>query len=351
MTFLRWPTVLSALVALAGGTCRTQTDAGDGAPKPAASAPEVHIKEVDTSALTPRERREWAAQVSELLAPCSDTPVSIAQCAMEHRACKTCIPAAQFLLRQVQAGKPKKDREEAFHARFDANKLKTLVLDGSPEKGAPDAPVTIVEWADFECPFCKMMYPLLEELYKRFDGQVRIVYKFYPLSAHPHGEIAARAAIAAAAQGKFWEMHHMLFDHQERLEQADLEGYAKEIGLDVPKFKAALVAKTTDERIEADKKQADGLGLDGTPFLFIDNREVDLEKLVNPYDDLERWVKLEIELAGQTPHAPPPEASAAPSASAAASAAAGAPSASASASAKAASSASAKPASAPAPHH
>jgi len=177
MPFLRssWP--LLAAVLFSGSTCSKSDPAETKTPNTPATA-EVSLKGVDTSSLTPRERREWAAQVSELLAPCPDVPVSIAQCIQEQRACKACLPAAQFLLKQVQAGKPKKDREEAFHIRFDANKVRTIATGGSPEVGSPDAVVTIVEWADFECPFCKMMSPLLDDLVHRFPGQVRLVYKF-----------------------------------------------------------------------------------------------------------------------------------------------------------------------------
>src|SRR3954469_13629796 len=156
MPLLRSSQMLVALVLLGGSTC-SKPDVGEVKP---AAAPEVSMKGVDTSALTPRERREWAAQVSELLAPCPEVPVNIAQCVSENRACKTCLPAAQLLLKQVQAGKAKKEREEAFHARFDSNKIKTIATDGSPEVGPPDAAVTIVEWADFECPFCKAVSPV-----------------------------------------------------------------------------------------------------------------------------------------------------------------------------------------------
>ena len=307
MPLLRW-TPLLLLVAF-GGTCKKS----DPETK-AVAVPEVAISGVDTSSLTPRERRDWSGQVSELLAPCPDTPVSIAQCVKESRPCKTCLPAAQFLLKQVQAGKAKKEREEAFKSRFDPAKIKTLSTEGSPEKGAPDAVVTMIEWADFECPFCRLMYPLIEELTQRFEGQLRVVYKFYPLGAHPHGEIAARAGVAALNQGKFWEMHHLMFDNQERLEQADLERYAKQLGLDMVKFKADMVSKETGERIERDKKQADEVGLEGTPLIFINGREVDMKLLNNPYEDLESWVKLDIELAGKTPRPAPPKASGTPSA-------------------------------------
>lgn len=312
MRLPRWSPLLAALLSISGITCRGKPDPTEAKP---AQYPEVSITGVDTSSLTPRERREWAAQVTELLAPCPDVPVNIAQCIQEQRACKTCLPAAQLLLRQVQAGKPKKEREDAFHARFDDKKIRTLVTDGSPEMGSPDAVVTIVEWADFECPFCRMVSPVLESLLDRFEGQVRLVYKFYPLAAHAHAEVASRAAVAALNQGKFWEMHHMLFENQERLEQADLEKYAKQIGLDLVKFRLDLTSKETGERIEKDKKQADEVGLDGTPLIFINGRKVELEMLgANVVEELEDWVKLDIELAGKTPKPPPakPDASGTP---------------------------------------
>jgi protein-disulfide isomerase len=307
MRLPRWLSLFAALVLVSGSTCRGTSDPGEN--KPAAS-PEVSLKGVDTSTLTPRERRELTTQVSELLAPCPETPVSIAQCIQEQRPCKTCLPAAQFLLKQVRAGRTKKEREEAFIARFDPKKVRTVVTEGSPEMGPADAPVTLVEWADFECPTCRAFYPLLEGLMQRFPGQVRLVYKFYPLSAHPHGEQAARAAVAAMNQGKFWPMHHLLFDNQDRLEQADLERYAKELRLDLPKFRADMQSEDTTARIRKDRAQADGIGLTGTPMLFINSREASIETLANPYEDLEDWVKLDIELAGKTP-APPPKDSAA----------------------------------------
>src|SRR5262249_35296221 len=187
---LRPLTLLIAFAMLSGSNC-SKTDPGE-TKAPITPTADVVIKGVDSAMLTTREKREWTGQLAELLAPCPEVPVNLVQCIQEQRPCKACLPAAQFLLRQVQAGRAKKDGEEAFHARFDQAKLKTLVLDGSPETGPSDAPVTIVEWADFECPACKAMYPGFEDLVRHFPGQVRLVYKFYPLSIHPHGEGAAR---------------------------------------------------------------------------------------------------------------------------------------------------------------
>ncbi len=323
MALLRWSPLLVALLG-SGGTCHGSSDRSDS--KPATSAtPDPSVPGIDLGQLTPRERRDWTAQVSTLLAPCAETPVPITQCITEKRPCKACFPAAQFLLKQVQAGRTKAEREEAYAARFDAKKVRTLVTDGSPELGPPDAPVTIVEWADFECPACRAFYPVVDDLVKRFPGQVRAVYKFYPLGSHPHGESSARAANAAHKQGKFWEMHHLLFDNQDRLEQSDLERYAGKLELDVAKFRAEMGSDDTIGRIERDKKQADGVGLSGTPTVFINGREVDLSKLTDLFGDLEEWIKLDLELAGIKPAPAPakPSGSAIPAAGSAVPAAAG----------------------------
>lgn len=310
MPLLRLAPALLALALFGGSTCRAKSDSGDTKP-PVASSPEVALPGIDTSSLTPRERREWAAQVSEILAPCKDVPVNVAQCVREKRRCPACLPAAQFLLRQVQAGRPKKDREDAYKARFDPSQIKTIITEGSPELGAPDAVVTIVEWADFQCPHCRTLAPVLEDLVHRFAGQAKFVFKFYPLSGHPRGEPAARAAVAAQNQGKFWDMHHLLFENQMALEQADLEKYAKQLGLDLPKFKADLVSKETGERVSKDKNQAESLGLQGTPLIYIGGREVDLSLLATD-TDLEDWVKLDIELAGKVPRPKAARAAATP---------------------------------------
>lgn len=284
---------------------------------PPATTAALMLKNVDASRLTLPERREWEAHVTELLAPCPEVPVSLAQCITDDRVCKTCLPAAQLLLKQVQTGRSKREREEAFHARFDVSNLKAPATDGSPALGPSNAVVTIVEWADFECHSCRAVYPVLDELAHRYPTQVRVVFKFYPFAVHPHGEISARAAVAAFRQGKFLEMHHLLFDHNDKLEQSDLERYAKQLNLDVARFRKDLGSTEVGEFIERDKKQATELGISRTPFLFINGRPVNLRYVVGPADFLD-WVKLDIELAGQVPNAVEPKdlAAAQPGASA-----------------------------------
>lgn len=270
-------------------------------PATSASAKPLNLPGIDTDALSPREKREFTAQVREILAPCADVPVNLEQCLAENRKCGACKPATEMLLRMVQKGVPKAEREEALKARFDPKMKKNLDVAGSPFKGPEDAAVTVVEWADFECPFCKMMVPVMESLVERFPGQVRVVYKFYPISSHKNGEPTARAAIAAMEQGKFWEAHKYLFDHQGQLEAADLEKMANELKLDVPKWKQDTTSDATSSMLKKDREMADGLGLEGTPMIYIEGRNVPLEQLADPWTDLEAWVSLEMQMKNVKP--------------------------------------------------
>ncbi len=301
--------VLAALLVSSGGsTCSKQ----EGDPKvqkdPGDKAPDVTLEGVDTSALTPREKREWSSYVSELLAPCQNVPVSVAQCVKEKRACDKCLPAAKYVLKGVRDGQTREQIEKSFKNRFDPARIRNVALDGSPSKGPDNAGITIIEFADFECPYCGVMAPILEKAREARPADVRVVYKFMPLAGHPHGEISARAGIAAIQQGKFWEMHKKLFENQQHLEQSDLDIYAREIGLDLAKFHADMQSKDTTERLQKDRKLADSLEVKGTPTLFINGREFDT------HQDLGEWLSQELGAAGS--RAAAPAASGAPSGSA-----------------------------------
>jgi protein-disulfide isomerase len=255
---------------------------------------DVNLSGVDTSTLTPREKRDWSGYVSQLLAPCSDTPVSIAQCVQEKRACNKCLPAAKLILHGVRDGLAKDQIEAAYHNRFDADHVRNVPIADSPTRGSTAAPVIVVEFADFTCPHCQALAPSLDKFVDSRKNDILFVYKFMPLSGlgHERAEPAARAAWAAKLQGKFWEMHKKLFENPEHLEDGDFERYAKDLGLDVPKFRADEQAQATTDKIAADKKLADSLDVRGTPTLFIDGREYDHSQ------GLDDWVDLELQLKG-----------------------------------------------------
>jgi protein-disulfide isomerase len=240
-----------------------------------ATEQDVELPGVDTSQFTPRERHEFSQFVRRLPAPCKDVAVPVSQCVLEKRMCAACLPAAQAIAKAVREGMSSDQVEDLYKQRFDASTSRAIPLAGSPWRGPEDAPVVIVEFADFECPFCQKIAPELEAIWLKRRDKVRFVYKFMPLAMHPHGEIAARAAIAAQMQGKFWEMEKLLFANGQSLEEPDLEKYAASIGLDVDRFKADMQSPEAKARIDADKKLGDDLHVKGTPTIFIDGREYD----------------------------------------------------------------------------
>src|SRR5206468_5900101 len=120
-------------------------------------------------------------------------------------------------------------------------------------QGAPNAAVTLVEFGDYECPYCGKAHPILKELRKQFAEQMRLVFRNFPLTQiHPHAQAAAEAAEAASAQGRFWEMHDILYERQDALEAEDLVSYAAELRLDLSRFQIDLVQDVHAERIRED---------------------------------------------------------------------------------------------------
>ncbi len=135
--------------------------------------------------------------------------------------------------------------------------------------GPKDAPVKIIEFADYECPYCQKIYPDLKKLQTDFKGQVAFAFKDYPLPMHKHAEKAAEASRCAAEQGKYWEYHDVLFEKNAGLDPPQLKDYAQKLGLDSAKFDACLDSGSQAAAIKLDKQEGEDLGLTGTPTLFI----------------------------------------------------------------------------------
>ncbi|MBX7101899.1 MAG: thioredoxin domain-containing protein [Myxococcaceae bacterium] len=152
--------------------------------------------------------------------------------------------------------------------------VQNIEVGTAPVKGPKNAPVTIVEWSDFQCPFCGRVVPTISEIEKQYGNKVRLAFKHQPLPFHNNAKPAAMAAMAANEQGKFWQMHDKLFANQGALERANLDAYAKEIGLDMAKFKAAMDSNKFDAQITADSNEGMKVGANGTPTFFINGRQV-----------------------------------------------------------------------------
>lgn len=142
--------------------------------------------------------------------------------------------------------------------------------------GADDAPVTLVEYGDYECPYCGMAHPIVKRAQEELGNQLRFVFRNFPLAeAHPHARVAAQAAEAAGAQGQFWEMHDMIFEHQDTLEVEDLVGYAEALGLDTQKFARDLEDAAYAKRVRDDFRSGVKSGVNGTPTFFMNGARYD----------------------------------------------------------------------------
>src|SRR5207247_42657 len=142
--------------------------------------------------------------------------------------------------------------------------------------GPDDAPVTLVEYGDYECPYCGMAYPIVKRAQRELGNRLRFVFRNFPLAeSHPHARLAAQGAEAAAAQGRFWEMHDMLFEHQYALETEELIGYAKGLGLDAVQFTRDLEAGTYAKRVRDDFRNGVRSGVNGTPTFFMNGTRYD----------------------------------------------------------------------------
>ena len=153
-----------------------------------------------------------------------------------------------------------------------AKVVDNIDISHAPVKGPKNAPITIVEWSDFQCPFCSRAVPTLTEIEKQYGNKVKVAFKNQPLPFHQNARLAANAAMAANEQGKFWQMHDKLFANQQALDRASIEKYAQELGLDLNKFKAALDSNKFDAEITKDSQEGMQAGANGTPTFFINGR-------------------------------------------------------------------------------
>ncbi len=156
----------------------------------------------------------------------------------------------------------------------------------SPVRGSPDAPVTITEYADFQCPFCASARTKVEEVLREYPGQVRLVFKNFPLSFHPDSILAHRAALAAEKQGKFWEMHDLIFSNQRAMKHDDLFNMARSLGLDMDRFARDLQDQGIQSQIDAEQREGKRIGVDGTPTFYIDGQQMVGATSVSQFENL-----------------------------------------------------------------
>ena len=158
----------------------------------------------------------------------------------------------------------------------DFDRVYQIPVVDSPTRGNLNAPVTIVEFSDFQCPFCARSSPLIEEVLDKYGDKVRLVYKHFPLSIHPNARPAAIASMAAQEQGRFWEMHDVLFANSRDLGPEKLPEYARRAGLDVERFQQDLEkhGRAYDRRVSAEYKQGLEANVQGTPTIYVNGKKL-----------------------------------------------------------------------------
>ena len=165
-------------------------------------------------------------------------------------------------------------KRESRNKPLPPEKVAAIAKADAPAFGPAEAAVTVVEFSDFQCPFCSRAATVAQKVKEQYGDRVRFVFRQFPLSFHQQAHLAAQASLAAHAQGKFWEYHDKLFADQSKLERPALEETAKEIGLDMSQFKKALDDKTYAAAVDADLKLGEEVAVDGTPTMFINGQRV-----------------------------------------------------------------------------
>ncbi len=266
------------------------------APDPASAPTVAELPGFDLSTLPEASRAEVQKVVTDEFCYCG-CPHTIAGCLKEHPKCEHAKREVQIAALLAEGG------ERSFEIIADLGKYfrsfkeprKTFDLANVACRGPADAPVTVVEFADFQCPSCGAAHPILERFFAKTDGKVRFCFKNYPLPAHPDAVWAAEAGEYAREHGKFWEMHNMLFEHQDALRLINLKEYAKKAGLDANDLESAVTGDKYLARINASKDEGRAAGVDSTPTVFINGRPLSLPMSVGilqrAVEDEREWLE------------------------------------------------------------
>jgi protein-disulfide isomerase len=261
---------VSARVPASAGAAPMAADKGqDSTPAPG----------VDLTKLDEFERKVFFRVVNKESSACGKAH-SLLHSVKTDKGCRKSLYAARYVARLVDGGYTDSEIGESIQKRFRVERA-TVELGDSPIKGPPNAPVTVVEFVDYECPHCKRVQPVLRQVLEEYKDEVKVVFKHYPLGAHTNARAAAEAAMAAHKQGKFWAFNDKIWAISESLTLAGLEQIAKDVGLDVAKWRADFESAATKARVQHDRDQGQRLALEATPTvyingrLFTDNRDID----------------------------------------------------------------------------
>jgi protein-disulfide isomerase len=227
--------------------------------------------------------------VGSLQSPCGKAE-SLRASFTKDTSCKRAPFAVRYVIALLEdEATESQAREEYEHKYKSADQPVKIDVSKAPHEGATDAPVKLIEFFDYGCPHCAAFKPMMEQVLSDEQGKVGTYFMMFPLEKHPDSKSAAQAALAANAQGKFKQMHDILFDKTPQHDHEHVTEYAKSIGLDMAKFEADYQAAAT--QVAADQKQGDTAGVDSTPTVFFNDRKY--EGPMHP-KYIEMWIEEEL---------------------------------------------------------
>jgi protein-disulfide isomerase len=264
-----------------------------GAPQGARTQKKIPIPGVDLSNLSDRDAQRFDAMVDSLPSPCGKAHSLRTSATADAAACKQASFAARYVAALIADGVTDNDLRGYYDGRYGKQGTRpTFQLADTPHIGPADSRVVLVEFFDYGCPACKAIKPVIDELLPEYPRDVVLYFKQFPLAQHPDSEPAARAAIAAGKQGKYKEMHDLLFADQQKHKESDLMKYAEQLGLDMKRFRADFAAAAA--KVAADRAEGDAANVRATPMLFINGRPYE-GPMVLKY--LKMWIDEELALS------------------------------------------------------
>jgi len=232
---------------------------------------------IDISSLTPAQKKAVLRITRQQDCSCL-CGMKVAECVNRDPNCSYAKTLVAIAIKGVQEGKSLVEISKLMDASPKAHRPKlledavTLPVTGSPERGPKDARITLVEFSDFECPYCSLAAPEVIAILAAYPKDTKLIYKQFPLPMHPHAPLAAAASLAANEQGKFWQMHDVLFKNFRHLSREKILELAKDLGLNMDKFTADLDSPKLQAVIKKDVADGEAAGVYGTPSLFIDGK-------------------------------------------------------------------------------
>jgi len=239
----------------------------------------TELPRVDFSNLT-KAQRAVALQVLRSESCACGCDMKIAECRVGDPKCNVSRRLADFVVKEAAAGKVAPAIKTAL-IKFAAapemmleDKPVPISIAGDPVRGPADAKITIVEFSDFQCPFCAKAVGEVQKVLAKYPKNVRFIFKQYPLDSHSQAELAAEAALSAQAQGKFWEMHDKMYANFRLINRQRIYLWASELGMDTNKLKADLDSRKYEKRVAMEEKEGDEAGVEGTPTFFINGKRL-----------------------------------------------------------------------------